>query len=92
LKSVSPLFLPHLDEISPLRAIAGIPGDVPVLILAGEADPLARPEEARALHRRIATHSRLVLVPDARHGDLCAAAPELYSRTVLEFCRAVRSR
>jgi pimeloyl-ACP methyl ester carboxylesterase len=89
LKAVAPFFLPHLAEISPLKAIAGIPEDVPVLIMAGAADRLARPEEARALHGRVASHGRLVLVPDAGHGDLLHSAPELYARTVLEFCREV---
>ena len=36
LRLVSPLFLPHLDQISPVSAIGAIPGDVPVLILAGQ--------------------------------------------------------
>jgi uncharacterized protein len=42
-----------------------------------------------ALHEKVASHSRLVLVPGAGHGDLLGAAPELYSRAVLEFVRAV---
>jgi hypothetical protein len=83
------VFLPHLDEISPLKAIAGIPLDVPVLILAGGGDHLARPDEARALHEKVASHGRLVFFPGAGHGDLLRARPELYARTVLEFCRSV---
>ena len=59
----SAAFLPHLDEISPIEAIAGIPSSVPVLILAGEADPLARPEEARALLDRVAGHGDLHIFP-----------------------------
>ena len=86
---VAPVFLPHLAEVSPLRAIAGIPDDVPVLILAGADDRLARPEEARALHGRVASHGRLVFLPGAGHGDLLHSAPELYARTILEFCREV---
>jgi pimeloyl-ACP methyl ester carboxylesterase len=91
LKAVAPIFLPHLAEISPLAAITGIPYDVPVLILAGADDRLARPEEARALHGRVASHGRLVFVPGAGHGDLLHSAPELYTRTVVEFCREVSS-
>jgi alpha-beta hydrolase superfamily lysophospholipase len=91
LRLVAPLFLPHLDEISPLLAIAGIPDDVPVLIMAGEADRRARPEEARALHGRVATHGRLMIIPGADHGDLLHAARDLYTRTILEFCREVTS-
>ncbi len=89
LNLVSPLFLPNLDEISPLKAIAGIPEDVPVLILSGGGDHLARPEEARALHEKVASHGRLVVFPGAGHGDLLSNRPELYRSTVLEFCREV---
>ncbi|HZW31055.1 MAG TPA: alpha/beta fold hydrolase [Isosphaeraceae bacterium] len=89
LKTVAPIFLPHLAEISPLLALAGIPDDVPVLILAGADDRLARPEEARALHDRVATHGRLVFIPGAGHGDLLHSAPELYARTVVAFCREI---
>jgi alpha-beta hydrolase superfamily lysophospholipase len=89
LNLVAPVFLPQLDEISPLKAIAGIPEDVSVLILAGGGDHLARPHEARALHEQVASHGRLVVFPGAGHGDLLRARPELYSTTVLEFCREV---
>ena len=47
LRAVGPFFLPNLEEIAPLRAIDGIPSDVPVLIMAGLADRLARPDEAK---------------------------------------------
>ena len=89
LRVVGPLFVPHLDEISPLKAITGIPDDVPVLILSGSTDRLARPEEAQALYCKVATHGRLVHFPGAGHGNLYGSAPALYSRTVLEFCRQV---
>jgi uncharacterized protein len=92
LNLVAPVFLPHLDEISPLKAIAGIPEDVPVLILAGGGDHLARPTEARALHEKVASHGRLVFFPGAGHGDLLKSRPELYRRTVLEFCGEVVDR
>ena len=92
LNLVAPIFLPHLDQISPIRAIDGVPDDVPVLILSGEADRMARPDEARALLARVASHGRLVLVPGAGHGDLLHDAPELYARTVLDFCRSVAGR
>src|SRR5262249_23479613 len=89
LNLVAPVFLPHIDEISPLTAIVDIPEDVPVLILAGEADRMARPDEARALHEKVASHARLVFFPGAGHGDLLRAQPELYADTVLDFCRSV---
>jgi fermentation-respiration switch protein FrsA (DUF1100 family) len=85
LRLVSPIFVPHLDEICPARAIGAIPADVPVLILAGAADRLARPEEARTLYEQVASHGKLVFIPGAGHGDLLGSAPELYTQTVLEF-------
>lgn len=48
LRLCGPLFLPRLDDISPILAIDGIPTDVPVLILSGADDPLATPAEAEA--------------------------------------------
>jgi len=91
LRIVGPLFLPHLDEISPLKAIGGIPEDVPVLILAGDADRLARPEEAQALYRQVAAHGTLVLFPDAGHHNLPGSAPDLFNQTVLKFAREIAS-
>ena len=58
---------------------------MPVLILAGAADRLARPEEARALYDQVASHARLVFVPGAGHGDLQGSSPEFYRQTVLDF-------
>jgi uncharacterized protein len=89
LRIVGPCFLPHLEDISPLKAITGIPQDVPVLILAGTADRLARPAEATALYDRVAAHGKLVFIPGAGHGNLCRSSPKLYSRAVLEFCGAI---
>ena len=89
LRLVAPVFLPHLDEISPFQAIAGIPDDVPVLILAGDADRRRAPRRPCALHGRVASHGKLVIVPGADHGDLLHSARDFYTRTVLEFCREV---
>ncbi len=89
MRTVGPLFLPHIEQISPLEAVSGIPGDVPVLILAGEADRHARLHEARALFAVVESHGKLVLFPGAGHGNLFDSSPELYERTVLDFCREV---
>jgi alpha-beta hydrolase superfamily lysophospholipase len=86
LRAVAPLFLPHLDEISTLKTIGGIPKDVPVLILAGDADRLARPFEAQALFSQVASHGKLVFFPGADHNNLPQSSPELFKRTLLEFC------
>jgi alpha-beta hydrolase superfamily lysophospholipase len=85
LVAVAPLILPHLDRISPLTAIAGVPANVPILILAGGKDRSARPEEARALLGRVKEHGRLVLFEQAGHLRFLDEDPELYKRTVLRF-------
>ena len=89
LRLVGPAFLPQLDAIAPVRAIDGIPADVPVLILAGAADALARPEEARALWQRVSRHGRLLLFPGANHNNLFPSAQTKYKEVVLEFCRSM---
>ncbi|HEV3166625.1 MAG TPA: alpha/beta hydrolase [Isosphaeraceae bacterium] len=91
LVTVSPVFLPELDHISPLAAIEGIPGDVPVLMLAGDAAHLARPAETRALFDRIRSHATLVTFENAGHHNLLATAPDPYKRAVLKFVDAVNS-
>jgi alpha-beta hydrolase superfamily lysophospholipase len=89
LKIVGPVFLPHLDRISPVKAISAIPHDVPILILAGGADRLARPAEARALYNQVATHGKLVFIPGAGHGNLFRSAPAPYSHAILDFCSGI---
>jgi alpha-beta hydrolase superfamily lysophospholipase len=94
LRLVGLALLPYLDKISPLKAIDGIPSDVPVLILAGDADPLARPEEAQALFDRVKTHGGLVMLPASTHDvSLLALNRDRYIREVRNFCRrAARPR
>jgi alpha-beta hydrolase superfamily lysophospholipase len=92
LRAVGPLFLPNLDEISTLKAMSGIPKAVPVLVLAGDADRLARPEEARALYHQVEAHGRLVFFPGASHHNLPETAPGVFKRTLLEFCQEISDR
>src|SRR4051794_32371131 len=75
---VAPLILPELEKIAPVKAIAGIPAGVPVLILAGGEDRNARPEEARALFERVRSHGRLVLFDRGGHMNFPEVAPERY--------------
>jgi pimeloyl-ACP methyl ester carboxylesterase len=77
-----PLVLPELDQMAPVDAIGSIPSSVPVLLLAGGTDRMARPEEARALHRRISGHSRLVWFEDAGHESFYHHDPEGYGEAV----------
>jgi alpha-beta hydrolase superfamily lysophospholipase len=90
MKLVSPIFLPHLDEICPEKAISAIPDSVPVLIMSGTGDRLARPPEARALFDRVASHAELVFVPGAGHVDLLFASRPLYEEKVRDFIRRFR--
>jgi alpha-beta hydrolase superfamily lysophospholipase len=62
---------------------------VPVLIIAGDADPLARPDEARALFDRVKTHGRLVMLPASTHNSLLTLNRDRYLREVLRFCREI---
>jgi alpha-beta hydrolase superfamily lysophospholipase len=87
LRAVSPLVLPDLEKISPVSAIGAIPSDVPVLILAGGEDPVARPAEARALHDRIRSHGSLILFEHAGHMNFTETCPKRYWRSVLGFLR-----
>jgi uncharacterized protein len=90
LSVTAPLVLPELDRISPLDAVAEIPRSVPVLLLAGEADRLARPEEARALADRIGSMARLVVLANGQHARLLQADPQRYRHVMLEFLGNVR--
>lgn len=80
---VSPLVLPHLDMISPVEAILGVPDDVPVLILAGQLDIMARPEEAQALHKQVRAHGDLHLFEGSDHIQMIETDPARYRSAVL---------
>jgi pimeloyl-ACP methyl ester carboxylesterase len=85
----STVVLPDLERISPVAAIEGIPADVPVLVMAGGRDRKARPHEARAIHDRVRSHSRLSVFTQADHARLHVSEPERYRREVLDFVRSV---
>ena len=74
-----------LEKTSPIDAISGIPPYVPVLILAGSEDPVARPDEAQAILDRVRSHGRLVLFEHAGHMNFPETYPDLYQRSLLEF-------
>lgn len=92
LLTVSPLVLPDVDEISPLKASADIPASIPVFVLAGEKDSRARPSEARALAARLGNRSKLTIIPGAEHLQLQGAEAHLYRRTILEFLAQLQSK
>jgi len=83
---VAPLVVPDFESIAPVRAVEHIPETVPVLILAGGGDDLARPEEAHAIFERVRSHGRIEFFPGAAHHDLPTADPDRYRRLILDFC------
>jgi len=87
---VSPLVLPDLGKISPFHAVSGMPASVPVLILAGGEDPVARPDEAQAILDRVRSHGKLVLFEHAGHMNFPETYPDLYQRAVLGFIREIK--
>ena len=89
LLSVAPLVLSDLEKISPLSAVAGVPEEIPVLILAGGRDRKFRLEEARAIHNRLRSHARLSIYEEADHLRLWDCEPARYRREVLEFLQEV---
>jgi alpha-beta hydrolase superfamily lysophospholipase len=83
LMAVAPMVLSDLDRIAPVGAIAEVPGDVPVLILAGDRDRLARPEEAQELFERVKTHGTLLIFPGSDHLQMRLVDPARYRDAVL---------
>ena len=80
--AVSPLILPNLDQISPLIAIRDVPPDVPILILAGDADSSARRDEAQALYDQVRSHAELLIFPTAGHLQMREKDPERYQKAI----------
>jgi uncharacterized protein len=70
--------LPHFQMISPVNAVAGIPQDVPIWILAGGKDNKAMPEEAEAIYQKARSHADLVIFPEATHESLLEHDPARY--------------
>jgi uncharacterized protein len=91
LTTAGQLFVPHLDRISPLEAVGDIPATVPVWILAGGRDAMARPAEAEALLERVKDHARLTVFPEARHESLLRNDPERYTAALDDWLGQVRT-
>ena len=60
---------------------------MPVLILAGGKDPVARPDEAQAIFDRVRSHGKLIIFEHAGHMNFPETYPDLYQRSVLQFLR-----
>ena len=89
---VSPLVAPHLDEISPVDAIANVPASTPVLILAGALDRVALPGEAEALRQRTNDRAQLELFEAADHVRMLDADPARYRQLMQSMLDRVRKR
>lgn len=90
LSLTAPLILEEVDAIAPVRAIDGVPVEVPVLILAGAKDRRARPSEAQALFDRVRSHGTLTMFEAADHGKLLDTDRPLYQKAMGEFLRAIK--
>ena len=88
---VSPLILPEIDKISPFSAIKDVPPDVPILILAGDADISARRDEAQALYDQVRSHGELLIFPEAGHLQMMEKDPDRYRRAIGKLFDQVRT-
>jgi len=78
-------------ELRPVERIGAV--KAPVLVMGGEKDPFAPPDETRRLFAAAGQPKELWLVPDAVHWDLHLVAPDAYRTRVLGFLdRYVRQR
>ncbi len=82
---VGPIFLPNIERMSPVDRVTGIPESVPILIMSGGRDNRARPEEVEAIYRRVAAHARLLVFPQASHGEFLVQGGTAYRESVLGF-------
>lgn len=71
--------------LTPSHAIADV--KAAVLIIAGEADTRATPEESRRIYEAAREPKDFWLVPAAAHVDFLQAAPDAYRAHVLPFLR-----
>lgn len=71
--------------LTPARAIAEV--KAAVLVIAGEADTRAKPEESRRIYEAARDPKEYWLVPSAAHVDFLQADPAAYRAHVLPFLR-----
>ena len=83
------MFAPDAAAIRPVQHMGDIPENVPVVIVASEADRNARIEEAQELYWRIQSHCRLLVVPDAPHCGVFAKYPERYISALVQLLEQV---
>ena len=68
-----------VPTLSPVRATDSIRAHaIPTLVLAGERDWHATPDEARAIAHEIGPSAECIVIPNAAHDRLITTAPEQY--------------
>lgn len=92
IRLMAPLILDDIDRISPLEASAGMPRDMPVLILAGGNDHRATPDEARAIASQIGNGAELIIFEGADHLGLASNDPGRYRDIGMKFLSSCRDK
>jgi pimeloyl-ACP methyl ester carboxylesterase len=91
LSLTAPLVLGDIRRISPWEASASIPKDIPVLLLAGGSDRLAKPDEAIGISEQIGPLAQVIIFDGAGHLELNRTDPIRYRETGLRFLASCRS-
>ena len=84
---VAPTVQIDLERTQPAQVLAGVPADIPVLILSGAKDLHTVPAEAEAVFNAVRSHGKLVSFPNAGHYDLLTSDPDRYRTVILDFLR-----
>lgn len=85
IRCTAPAFIGDVNRIAPVQAARNLPKSTPAVILAGMADPMATPAEARAIAANVPGPVRVVEFPGAGHFGLIRSDVALYRRTVREL-------
>ena len=69
-----------------MRPIEALKGDhTPILFMHGAEDDFILPAHSEELHRAAEDHSRLCLIPGAKHAGSVLKAPQLYREKLYEY-------
>jgi uncharacterized protein len=92
LVAVAMLVLQDPEQIPPVVAIAWIPAEVPVLILAGLEDPVTCTDGALVIADHVRSHGKLIFFEHCRHMNFPETEPGLYQRSVLGFLSELKKQ
>jgi alpha-beta hydrolase superfamily lysophospholipase len=74
----------RMPQMAPVNYIHGL-GPTPVLLLTGEQDPHATPEEVEAIYQNCREPREFRVIPQATHTDVCEKGGVAYQETILDF-------